>query len=497
LASPEIIGGSMKKVLVVLTILVLVAGLAFADVAIKGKFVGTYKFDFENETQNYNPKKGESTFKLTLAADTKELTGDSGVYAKAAVSIDLSYNSAGYASGERTTKLKWAGYPAVDDFDTALTVCLSLDTVEIVGENWSLDLIHTLSGVDYAKDGFDSKFAGAFADFMTSDKKYYYASYGYSQKLAYDENTVRGVTFNYDGIKVSAAYNNRRALPADLYSLLFAVETKEFDFNGFKLQAFAGYSEGNELGIDTTKNLAASVKAGYETEDVTASVAADVGRVSGDETVYFDVAANVQVKPVVFDFYFAKDVTLSFVDKYDEWHYVGSIENFMSIKAVVALADVIENVPVTVTATAKDVLNDADLSVSVNTTAVENFDITVYFKDFLKKGSNKQKLGADVEYTGIENVTLSAGASYSFGGKVFDASVGAEYAHEMFTASVAAAIEKEADDDALYGVDVKVSSDKLVANAKLEAEFAWDVDWLVKDLWNLGKYFQISCTIEW
>jgi hypothetical protein len=44
LASPEIIGGSMKKFLVVLTILVLVAGFAFA--AVTGTIEARYKFDF-------------------------------------------------------------------------------------------------------------------------------------------------------------------------------------------------------------------------------------------------------------------------------------------------------------------------------------------------------------------------------------------------------------------------------------------------------------------
>jgi len=524
----------MKKVLVVLTILVLVAGLAFADVALKGKFVGTYTFDFtkDKESQYYNPA-DKSTFKLTLAADSKELTGDSGVYAKAAVSIDVSYDSAGYASGKRAIKnYYWSNYSS--DFDGALV--LSLDTAEIVGEKWSLDLINTLNGVDYAKDGFDSEF---FAGYATADKKYYFPTYGYSQKLAKKSWTVPGVTFNYDGFKVSVGYNNKYVKEQhtegkDWYdahfekSLLVAAETKEFDFNGFKLQAFVGYSQGNSwekfewipethdeggyfvpghwsdlatpayaLGITTEKNLTGSVKAAYETEDVTASVAADVGRVSGDETVYFDVAANVSVKPVVFDFYFAKKATLGFTDKYAEYHVVDTVDNFMSMQAVVTLADVIENVPVTVTANAKNVLNAADLSVSVNTTAVENFDITVYFKDFLKKAAKQQRLGADVEFTGIEHVTLSASAYYSFGWKELYLGAGAEYAADMFTVGASVGFDKVVDEDAVYGFDVTASSDKLVQNATLAAEFAWDADCVVKDLWNYGRYLTLSCTIAW
>ena len=499
----------MKKLLVVLTILVLVAGFAFADVAIKGKFVGTYTFDFtkDQESQYYNPA-DKSTFKLTLAADTKELTGDSGVYAKAAVSIDVSYDSAKYPGGVTGVEYRWSNYS--NNLDGALV--LSLDTVEIVGENWSLDLINTLNGVDYATDGFDKGFVPSIAD-----KKNYYPTYSYSQKLAKKPWTVPGVTFNYDGFKVSAAYNNKFVeAKTGVYgnhfekSLLIAVETKEFDFDGFKLQAFAGYAQGNKwlksgattyaLGIEAEKVLTGSVKAGYETDDVKASVAADAGRVSGDETVYFDVAANVQVKPVVFDFYYAKKASYGYVDKYGAYIPLAPVDNFMSMKAVVALADIIENVPVTVTVKAKNVLNAAILSLSVNTTAVENFDITVFFNDFLKKaGAYQQNLGASVEYTGIENVTLSADVSYSLGDKVFDLAVGAEYEAEKFTASATVALEKYgADAELQYGLNAKISSDKIVSNATLAAEFVWDEFYpLIKDAWNFGKYLSLSCTIAW
>ena len=75
----------MKKFLVVLTILVLVAGSAFA--AISGSVTAQYDFDFSAKEVSYNAFGTNGKFEFELKADTTEVTGANKPYATVTVAI--------------------------------------------------------------------------------------------------------------------------------------------------------------------------------------------------------------------------------------------------------------------------------------------------------------------------------------------------------------------------------------------------------------------------
>jgi len=490
----------MKKILVVLTILVLVAGFAFADVT--GRVTAQYKFNFLNKTAGYSTPNNLAV-ELTLDSQAGGFTGEKYPYVKveadAIITTDNAYDS---ATGEQVDEdysdnLNWGwGMPT-------FWSRVRIKTFAIVGENWEVNLLKVAIGADYATDAIDSKiFAYGYDDQNTGAYTYRAPSFSFSAPV----NNVYGVTVTYDGYKVAFGYNNANFDAENQSTILIGAETKAIELGeGLTAQAAASFKALPTI-PNRTKAAAASAKVAYEADEVKASVAVDAGKISGDEKISFDVAVNVKYAPVTFDFYYATKA-----DAYGYRHlatsksdYGAPVEKLLSMKAVVALGDVVENVPVTLTATASNILNDStanldgkNYSVSVNTTAIENLDLTVYFKDMLKKadkGKNQQKLGAKAVYTGIENVKLTGAVSYAFGGKVLDASVAAEYTAELYKVAGTVAIEKIADADVLFGGVASISSDALVEGATLKAEFAWDANALIKD--DETKAFTVSCAVK-
>ena len=551
----------MKKFLVVLTILVLVAGFAFADVT--GKIAAQYKFDFLGKKTLGYATPNNLAVELTLDSQAGGFTGERYPYvqveADAIIVTDNSFDNASSTPEDTdySSNLAWSwGSPS-------FSARIRVKTFKIVGENWNIDLLKTSLAADYATDAVDSK---RFAAYMDDDN---YGAYTYvapSFSYSAPAKNIYGVTVNYDGYKAAIGYNNPDLEAEKKGTLLLGAETKALEFGeGTSAQAAVGFQSAKGV-----NSFGASAKFGYETEKLAVKVAGDFGFVGAydttatpedaelvlletqkevdeieavagvewtnlldsglalptpdkpglwikhtaavpakhyDEATNFDVALNVKFAPVTFDFYYG-----SKADAYGYKHNASSksaagkpVEKLLSMKAVVALADVIENVPVTVTATASNILNDStanldgkNYSVSVNTTAVQNLDLTVYFKDMLKKallGKNQQKLGAKAVFTGIENIKLTGEVSYALGGKVLAVAASAEYTAEMFKASVSGALSHtDGADKANLAAVAAISSDVLVEGATLKAELAWDAHELIK--LYATKAFTVSCAVQ-
>ena len=430
----------MKKSLVVLLIVVLAVGSAFA--AISGKFTGKYAIDFDKKEAGYT--KGNPDFDFTLYADTKETANEGNVYAKLAVSAKFgAYTSDPvYSSGigyNWTITKKNDTTKEVADIESQWS--LSVTEASINGADWKLDLVSTMNTANYAADGIDTLTSGDYS-----------AAYGYSLKLADKTSTIPGTTLTYKGYKLGTGFNGPLA---DATSAIVSVETADLAFNDFTAKAFAGYSKQvNDI------RVAGSVKAAYS--DV-ATVAADFGYTK--EKFDADVALNVKYAPVTVDAYFATAASATVKDDKDNKVAENTIANLLSAKIAADLATY--EVPVKLTVTGKNLLNDArNFDVVAETTYVADTTLTGYFKNIL----SSKKVGAKAEYTGIEATTLTGEVSYTIGTKTLAVSADAEYEADLYTATFGAGLTYV--DAAELTLSAGISSEKLVSGATLSLDYA-------------------------
>lgn len=469
----------MKKLFTVLAVL-LVASVAFAAV-IKGDVSASYKFDFDAKTLTYG-KPGVGSLDATLNFDPTEavIIGDAEathIEAKVLASADLMINDGnnhddGYMPFKAGTDYFW--YASEDFGDNALyaAITFKVGTFKIVAKNWSIDFINGLK-LNFAKSAIDT---------VTYHEGYAEEN---TQNFSVD-NTLKGVhnmtvtAFGYQfGFGVGTPANKTWD---DALNFALTAKTPEYDFNGVKVQAGAAYEVKN-----CVWKLAGSAKVAYATDKLSVSAAYDAVKEAGD-FVDNEIAVNFAYAPVTVDVYFANENSET-EDDYNKYFALGFTDklpsNYLSAKVVVDVAKVAENVPVTVTLTGKNLINKEkqNLSVVAETTIVPNFKFGAYFKDwcdFDGTDYNHRKLGATVEFTGVEKLTLNAEVAYALarneGNKKFFGLVGAKYAHELFTASAEIGMEKEYEQDAKFGADATVKSTKLVDGAELSAKALFNLN---------------------
>ena len=149
----------MKKFLVVLTILVLVAGFAFATVT--GSVEARYKFDFSDnapKTLTYGIWGTHSKVSFSLSTDKGGIDGTNKPYATVAVELTLSTKSKSAQTSAK--KLDYDGaskgtYTFFADAGWNLSVALKLKDFRIVGENWEIDFLKAIGVGDYAKSAWE------------------------------------------------------------------------------------------------------------------------------------------------------------------------------------------------------------------------------------------------------------------------------------------------------------------------------------------------------
>ncbi len=459
----------MKKLFTVLAVL-LVASLAFAGFS--GSVKAEYAFDFDARSINYDqPGFGKVDASFKWDSQTYTVGEADGTHIEFAISagFDGFYNmSSSHAAGfdPFLPNYIWAyriNLVGPDAKTVKAAVTLKVDTFKIVGKNWEVSFIDDL-GLDFAKSAVDSY---KFNEYKIEENEQAYTM----------KNNVKG---EHNLVATVAGYKFGFGLGANDWTdaVTFALTgvTPEYDFSGVKAQFGAGYEVKNEV-----YKLAASAKAAYATDKVAVSGAYDL--LFADEFVKNDLAVKVDVAPVAVDVYFANDDAQA-KDKYydyfeDKTGHADNLDpNYLSAKVVVDVARVAENVPVTVTLTGKNLINEEsqDLSAAVETTVVPNFKFGVYFKDWLAYADNLRKLGATVEFTGVQNLTLNGEVAYRFADTENEDSkklfllAGASYSHELFTASASVAAEKVYEQDMVLGSILSAKSTALVKGAELSAK---------------------------
>jgi hypothetical protein len=515
----------MKKFLVVLTILVLVAGFAFADISgsVEAGFAVAVTDVADDKSLDVKYSADDTAHvdaTFTLDEQTAPVLGEGSVYVDFAITATIdgrySYNAD-----------HWDAPKTIN----ALAFDLSVEKFDIVGEGWKLNLISSKKAAsDFAKSAIDSQLF----NYLTIEQGY--GAYTYKNSFDY----APGVTLTYKDYVVGVGLTRDTSV-SKYVNASFEVKTPEFAFGDVKVQAAAGVSQKApvakaddtveivvltnndidaiiEVGAVTgvsyrliggdsalfaplpvagkegtyevktagaaakalTRKAGGSFKVAYETEDVVASFAIDAGKVSGKD-VDFDLAANLQVKPVTVDVYYASNAAAYNPKKATEAHVI-KLTKVLSAKVAFALGDLVENVPVTVTVTGKDLLKNngayETLDVAVNTTAIKDFDITVTAGELRDKAALYGEV--DVKYTGVENLELEADASYVFDSKLFGLELDAKYTAEKYTAEGNAAVITDFT-NAIVTFGASVESNAIVNGATLKAavsglDFGKDVD---------------------
>jgi hypothetical protein len=470
----------MKKFLVVLTILVLVAGFAFATVT--GSVEARYKFDFSDgktKTLTYGIWGTHSKVSFSLSTDKGGVDGSNKPYA--VVAVDLTLSATAIDATTTAAQLKYDGaskatYHYVDfDGDIDLAVALKLSDFRIVGENWEINFLKAIGVGDYAKSAWEID--------DTDDEKALDAPWAFKAE--------EGITVTYADYKVGvrAVRGTDGVLVANVRT-----ETKDLTFaEGVTGKAAVGIGLGKKGSDDMTFDFGASVKAGYATDALTVDGAVDLQYVAKDFDL--DAAVKVAVKPVTVDAYFATKL------QKQRLHGVfANPENVLSVRVIVDLD------PVKVTVYGENLLNNDRLL------AVKEEGTFGALKEDAQFGilpslGNENNLGnvkagfwfanAGVGYDVMENLNVNAHVGYERLYYKADAAdklhlsglaiqVGAVYKLEVAKITADVYLGKEFGDIVLagesykYDEDLRVAfvvgaeSDKLVENAVLSAKLNID-----------------------
>lgn len=453
----------MKKLLVVLTILVLVAGFAFATLS--GSVEAKYKFDFLDETATYTMHGKNAKFTFSLSTESATSEGSNKPYATVTVSIaasgdvnkidaDLSYNNGAYE------------YTIANLFD-AWTWKFKLSDFRIVGENWEIDLIKAIGVGDYAKSAWE----------VDGDDDAIDAPWTFGKD--------KGITVTYEGYKVGL-HLDRNELLATTFNL--RAESKEIALaEGVTVQAAAALGYFKEAEADAEIEFGFSVKGAYAADGIAVKGAVDLQKVG--ENFDADVAAAVEVAPVAIDAYYATTLQA------DPVYALGEKDDYLSVRAIVDVEKIAENVPVKVTLYGENLINDGRLlgikEEGKFGKVSEDAQFGIY-PSLYRDGDDYGLLwfaNASAGYDVAENVTVRGGAGlfdfvekvdddkFAFGWYAFNA--GADYKHDLFKAAadvyLAKAFATGSDDgDLMASFKATVSSDKLVENAVLSASLVFD-----------------------
>lgn len=505
----------MKKSIIVLLVMALVASFAFAaEPTFSGSVTTSMSYDFDgNHDYGFNAEaaRPSTTAQFKFSFDkislTKGSTGENKPYAEIEGTATVKADDVVLQQGV-------AGKPNVTSVSSAFTLKLEakITKANIVGESWTLDLLKAVAGSDYAKAAIDLT--------KDSDKKMVGLDYVYG----YDK--AAGVTLTLDkyGKVAVGLTGDKNGVNASVFAETAADLLK---FDDFAFQAAGTYTTKAVAGGQDNK-VGASVKGAYTAEKLSASVAADFGK---DGDFMADAAANVAYAQdefsVTADAYYATaatavdtkteavirteynylgaqvvtditaaktDVTVQAFDLLNDPAKIGGAKGKKTVN-VIAHTTIVENLDLTVSGL--DLVNDArEVSVEATYTGIENVELGAYGLELI----HTQDLGVDVVYTGLENITLAGGVEYVIADKDFGVYAQVDYAADLFDCYARAEFAKTFGvDGANLGVSCGVSSTKLVDNATLSLTYAaLDADGLTtNDVLN-SSYGKVvaACTVK-
>ena len=461
----------MKKSLVVLTILVLVASFAFA--AVTGYVEAKYTFDFLNDekTLDYDIKGKHSKVSFTISTEQAKVDGSNKPYATVTVDVKL---SATFAEKEQT--LKYDKYAW--DIDTeSFTWGVVLSDFRIVGENWEIDFLKAVGVGNYAKSAWEID--------DTDDENALNAPWNFGKS--------EGITLTYDGYKLGISAERSKSADYKL-DIKVRAESKELEFaEGVKGQVAVGIGASKPADGDFSFDFGVSAKASYEKDDLAVSGAVDLQYYGKQFDT--DVAVKVAVKPVTVDAYYATNVKSA-----SQRYFFASTENIASVRVALALD------PVTVTVYGENLVNNDRILAVKEEGKFGALSEDAQFGIMPTLG-NESNIGnvtaglwfanAGVGYDVQENLNVNAHVGYERFYAKEDAykfvlaglavQAGAEYKLEKVTITADAYVGKEyskvgdesENSDLEFACKIAAKSDKLVENAVLSATLVVDKEGVI------------------
>ena len=406
----------MKKTIAILLVAILAVSSVFA--AFSGEAKLGFGVNLDNGNFGFIDKAANVKFDLDLATANAESVGEGEIYAsiKATFGLKLTTGEKKYGEGDPYGGLAGntavggvefnpSQYPTISYIpiagpygnNFALGIIADITEAKVGGENWYISLLGIADAPNYAssaidtytvEDGYD-KWGMPREDF---DKAY---NYGVGFEKApgvevsvYDYKVGFGLLGDYDE---SGKDDNWKF--KDNFKLSVYAETPEYDFGGLTAQLGAVYSYSAFDKIDSGKvvpydpnaiknAIGVSAKVGFANDTLSASVATDMGfNLEGDkfdEVFDMDVAANFNWSFLTLDTYYATNAKSgeTATPVWGDFDKTSSsyTENVLSAQVKFDLNAF--EVPVAITASAKDLLHKVDLGVKAEVTPVEGLKLT-------------------------------------------------------------------------------------------------------------------------
>ena len=412
----------MKKILSIALVALLAASTVFAGFT--GKASVGLGYNFQDES--YGMSNSTET-KVTFEATTEEAgkDGEGSVFAGIKASFKMKQDDV-----KEKGKASWSVEPKIEE-------------AYVKGEDWSVSILGAQNGQDFAASAIDKTYdaakdafsattfavevaaapgitaeykgwtvSGGFVkgDYVATkaEDKYYF--YGYEKNADGNATSLPGwigpqakAPENFVVLDKVKASTSTAAVKKDVVNYSLTVATPDMVFGDVTVGFGAAVGNDNEAA-----NLGLSAKAGYANDQLSASVASDlvIAGIGNDEVAFdADVAAKFSFAPVTVDAYYATKASTAnklFAPKSN-----ATAENLLSVKVAADLSSF--DVPVKVSAYAKDIVNAQVLGVSASAT-VDALKVGASFDYGIKEEA--YLLGATVSYK-FDAFTVAAGINYN------------------------------------------------------------------------------------
>ena len=422
----------MKKILSIALVALLAASTVFAGFTGKASVGLGYNFQDKSYGMS-NAAETKVTFEATT--ETAGAEGEGSVFA----GIKASFTMKQY-DVKAKGKASWSVEPKIE-------------AAYVKGEDWSVSILGAQDSQDFAASAIDKTYdaaadafggstvavevakapgitaeykgwtvSGGFVkgDYVAEEAgkdKYYF--YGYVKNPTTGNATAapewtdtpaeKPADPNFVVLDKVKAESGSPAVKKDVVNYSVTVATPDMVFGDVTVGF--GAAIGNDKKV---ANLGLSAKAGYSNDQLSASVASDVviAGIGNDEVaIDADVAAKFSFAPVTVDAYYATKASTTnklFAPKSN-----AAAENLLSVKVAADLSSF--EVPVKVSAYAKDIVNAQVLGVSASA-AVDALKVGASFDYGIKEEA--YLLGATVSYE-FDAFTVAAGINYESTEKLY------------------------------------------------------------------------------
>ena len=403
----------MKRTIAILLVAIMAVGSAFA--AFSGSAQVGVGANFDNGNYGFIDNSNSVGVNFELANMAGEAVGEGDIRASIKGSLVLEVFTADdykkSADGKVPADPTTANAIIVGDWGDNMFIGLgaSVDEAKIEGSNWYISLLGVPGGPDFAKSAIDTYDKAVKKYDIVTDED------GATGNASWSVPYVKapGVEFGVADYVVGAGFwADAQSNPdVDLFNQYAATAyfmTPSFDLNGLTLQAGAVYSlssgDSDKSFSDKNDNKAynsigASAKVGFTNDAFAVSAATDIGYDIENEEFGADVAANFTYDFLTVDGYYGTNSKVK-----DDG---SKVKNLLSAQVITDLNAM--DMPIKVTASAKDLINAQD------------FDLSVEFK-----------VGA---------FTLTPSVGYVINTEKFNAGLKGQYDHEYFTAKASVSVE--------------------------------------------------------